>query len=454
MRLLEDIRIERMLTLALFGVALAVRLALFATEMGDQRHGSAEIYGSTALGFYNDGELTFREDEILHIREVPDNRSGDYRKFFVAGDRTIFTEFLPGPAVVLGILWKIVPWYTFAPYLILQIVLEAALIAWFYWVVSRYQRLLALLTALVMVVNIATIKRTLMMGYDFWPQFSVLVIFLGSLQLLREGRGAGRHVVLGVIIGLTFWFRNITTLLPFFLCGVVILTLKLRRYHRQRYALMRAAALMVPIALSLVLVSVYRHEVTGSYRPTRSTFWHTFFAGVGQFSNPYGVENRDASVWELGKRLNPGLAQYELGQMYRMPDSPYEQTLAQEARNFIREQPGLFLRNTIYRVGIMISPLLYQSGDLVPARLAGMLVPLGYLMVPLWLLGMFALYKEQKLIFLVAATIYGYFFLTFGWFYVVGRVILPFLFISVLVYLNGVAWIWHRIAGAEVDDRS
>ena len=38
-------------------------------------------------------------------------------------------------------------------------------------------------------------------------------------------------------------------------------------------------------------------------------------------------------------------------------------------------------------------------------------------------------------------SIYLYFFVAFSWFYVVGPVILPFLFISAISYLNGLAWI-------------
>ncbi len=423
-----------------FLLAVVVRLLLFATVFGDLRHGSARMYGSAAIGFVSGEGLTLHESEIEAILHAPDNRSGDYLGFHRPEDRKPLVEFLPGPAVLLGLLWKVVPVHNFAPYLLLQIFLDSLLIALLFVVISRVGNALALLTTLVMTVNIATIKRTLMMGYDFWPQFSVLVAFIGVLWLLSKDKGAGWYVLVGGLSVAAYWSRNLTLLLPLFLLPCLVF-LPRSRGVTWRTILRRSVMFGAPVLVCLVLVSAYRYETTGSARPTRSTFWHSFFAGVGQFSNPYGVDHTDPGVWDFGVRLNSELSQSNWVEQGLRPDSPYERTLRDQARRFLTEHPGLFVRNWVYRIGIMISPLLYTHGDLVPARLSVILRPLGFLMLPLWLVGMLALYRRDRTVFWLSGAIYAHFFLVFGGFYVVGRVILPFMFVSILVYFAGISFL-------------
>ncbi len=429
--------------LVVFLLAFAVRLLLFATVLGDLRHGSAPVYGSAAIGLVSGEGLTYHTSEMEDISDAPDNRTGDFMTLYRREGREHLVEFLPGPAALLGFLWKVIPVHNFAPLVLLQVLIDSLLIAMLFAVLSRVGNVLALLTALAMTINIATIKRTLMMGYDFWPQFGVLAAFVGVLWLLSKDKGAGWYLFVGCLAAVPYWFRNITLLLPFFLLACLVFLLKSHGLTWRTIA-RRSAVFVVPVLVCLALVSAYRYETTGSARPTRSTFWHSFFAGVGQFSNPYGIDHTDRSVWRFGIRLNDEFAGFDMGNMMaqgQRPDSLYEQTLKDQAKVFLTEHPDLFARNWVYRIGIMISPLLYTQGDLVPARLSEILRPLAFLMVPLWFLGMFALYRRDKAVFWLSATVYAHFFAVFGWFYVVGRVILPFMFVSILVYLAGLSFL-------------
>ena len=429
--------------LVVFLLAVVVRLLLFATVLGDLRHGSALVYGSAAIGFTSGDGLTYHRSEMEGILGAPDNRSGDYLDLYQPVDREPLVEFLPGPAVLLGLLWKAVPVYNFAPYVLLQVFIDSLLIALLFAVLSRVGNMLALLTALVMTINIATIKRTLMMGYDFWPQFGVLAAFIGLLWVLNKDKGAGWYLLVGCLAAIPYWFRTITLLLPFFLlvCSVFLLR---SRSLTWRTTLRRSVMFIAPVLVCLALVSVYRYDMTGSARPTRSTFWHSFFAGVGQFSNPYGIDYTDQSVWRYGIRLNNEFADFDMDNMMaqgQRPNSLYERTLKDQAKVFLTEHPGLFVRNWVYRIGVLISPFLYDQGELVPARLSAILRPIAVLMLPLWFIGMFALYRRDKTVFWLSAAVYAHFFLVFGCFYVVGRVILPFMFVSILVYLTGLSFL-------------
>ncbi len=176
-----------------------------------------------------------------------------------------------------------------------------------------------------------------------------------------------------------------------------------------------------------------------------------FFAGVGQFSNPYNLKSKDADIWNFGKKLNTEINKYSISELSKSPNNIYEKTLKNKAKEFIKRYPHLFIRNVFYRIGIMISPFLYKGGDFIPSSLFNILLPIGIVAFFLWFLGMYYLFKNQNLIFWLSASIYFYFFAAFGWFYVVGRVILPFLFINIFVYLFGIKFIITKLKEARLN---
>lgn len=434
---------KKRLLLIILLLSLSVRLGLFFTKWSDLRHGSALDYGSAAIGLHQGRGLTIHPDERRNIDSLPNNHGGDYLDFYSPENRLNFTEFLPGPAIIMTILWKVIPFHNFASYIILQILLDSILIVLLYAVFAETGKSAFLFASVIMAFNLPAIKRTLMMGYDFWPQFAVIVSFIGLYHAIYKNRPY-IFLLAGVLSGITVWFRSITSFLPFFLVFLIILYQKLKDRRPNRVILKNALLFILPVILLISSLSLFRYVQTGSIRPTRSTFWHSFFSGVAQFPNPYGIRSSDDEVWRLGQQLNPELEGMSLSEMYKMPDSPYEQTLMREASRFIKEYPHLFIRNILYRTVIMISPFLYRGGDFIPASLYGALIPFGIIALLLWFLGMNYLYRNLNLIFWVSASIYVYFFITFGWFYVVGRVILPFLFMNILVYIFGLMTIVEK----------
>ncbi len=433
--------------LLVFVLALGVRLGLLMTVWDDLRHGTAALYGSTAVGLTLAGSLSFQPEEIERIEALPDNISGDYLSFYQESGRRTMTEFLPGPAVLTALLWRVFPSHNFLPYLVLQSLLDALLIVLFLAAMSARDRIMAWLVTILMVLNLGTIRRTLMMGYDFWPQFATMALFTGVLWGLHRRKGPAWYLLPGIAAGLAVWFRGIVTFLSFFVAGAMFLQPWFARAAARRRRLLGASLLLLPVVLAIGSLMLQRLDLTGNPRPTRSTLWHTFFAGVGQFDNPYGLESDDRSVWQFAQRLSPELRGESLGQMYSLPDSPYEKVLRAEATVFIREHPLIFLRNIAYRIGIMISPLLYSGGDLIPARAGAALRPIGFLAIPLWLIGMLHWYRRDRLVFVLAATTYLYFFLAFSWLYVAGRVILPFVFVAFLIYLGGLREVLLVVGG-------
>jgi hypothetical protein len=424
-----------------FCLALAVRLGLFFTVFHDLQHGSAAIYGSAAVGIYNGAGNTINESEVLTLRKLQSNLHGNFLATFHEEPRIPQTEFLPGPAVLLASLWKIIPIYNFAPYLIIQSAMEAILISLVGLMLARKNFVLATSTVGVMILNLPVIRRTLMMGYDFWPQFTVLVLFAGVLALDRWRYKSWQFLLMGLLSSVAIWCRDITTPLPFFVAALLVYVLRTRERMGWGKTVGKTVLFLGPVILSIALLAQYRYETTGSYRPTRSTFWHSFMAGVGQFPNPYGIVHNDRSVWEFAKKVDPILEGESLARMYQMPNSPYEILLEKIAFEFITEHTALFVRNALYRAAIIISPPLYRDGDFLPRNISHLLFPLGFLLLPLWVLGMIYLRRSLPLVFLLSLVINIYFIAAFSWFYVVGRVVLPVMFINAMIWISGIVFL-------------
>jgi hypothetical protein len=437
---------EVKLAALLFCFALAVRVGLFFTVFHDLQHGSAATYGSAALGIYNGVGNTVNHSEIQALRQLQTNLHGELLTMFHREPRMPQTEFLPGPAVLLASLWHVIPIYNFAPYLIIQSVADAILIALVGFLLARKNFTLAVFTAGIMVINLPVIRRTLMMGYDFWPQFAVLVLFVGVLALERWGYKAWQFLLIGLLSSVPIWCRDITTPLPFFIAALLVYILRTRERMGWVKAAGKTMLFLGPIILSIALLAQYRYETTGNYRPTRSTFWHSFMAGVGQFSNPYGIVHNDRSVWEFAKKVDPALEGESLARMYQMPNSPYEILLKEFASDFVVEHTALFVRNALYRAAIIISPPLYRDGDFLPRSFSRLFFPLGFMLLPLWFIGIVYLRRNFPLIFLLSVVINLYFIAAFSWFYVVGRVVLPLLFINAMVWISGILFLdrWFR----------
>jgi hypothetical protein len=298
--------------------------------------------------------------------------------------------------------------------------------------------------------NPVAIKYTLTMGYDFWPHFCVLVNFIGIAIALKKQKPSFILFLTGILTGITIWSRSITSILPFYIPIFLLLYWRLKDKVKYKKIGINIALYLLAVIIAMASLSVYRYEQTGSYRPTRSTFWHSFWAGVGQFSNPYDLPSNDIAIWKFGQKLNSELKNYSLGEMYVNPNSPYEQTLKAEAFHFIKGHPHLFVRNIIYRIAIMISPVMYQGGGMIPKSLAPYVLPIGIALLIIWSLGMCNLFKQCRPVFWLSVTIYSYFFSTIGCFYVVGRAILPFLFINIFVYLFGLQFCIRSVKRSKV----
>ncbi|MBC8386448.1 MAG: hypothetical protein H8E13_00105 [Actinobacteria bacterium] len=425
----------------IFILSLSTRIILFHSLWGDRRHSTAKIIGSVAIGFYHGEGITYQISEIDNINKIKSNSSGNYLNYFTREGRQNLIQYLPGPSILLSLLWKIIPCYNFSPYIYLQIIIDSILIAFFYIFFKKISGSIICATALLMASNpIVISKSVLIMGYDFWPNFCVLINFIGIWIYLRNYNHFSILLLVGFLSALTIWFRSITSFLPFLITFLILYYLKSSEKLSLKKAIIAVSYYILPVIISILLLSVFRYNQTGNYRPTRSTFWHAFMTGVGQFSNPYNLVSDDEVIRNFARKLNEDLKTASYAEMHYSSNSQYEATLKKEAIHFITQYPQIFVRNIVYRIGIMISPTLFKGWGALPKQLIPFLFPIGFIILLVWFLGMYTLFENHKLLFFLSLTIYLYFFAMFSWFYIVARVIYPFLFINVFVYLFGIKY--------------
>jgi hypothetical protein len=436
-----------------FLAALVIRLTLFGTVWDNLKHGSSGSYGSGAVGLVKEGRFTTTQEEK---DQIYDSKNMNEMNFLDLYDqltpRTLQTNFLPGPAYLLFILWKIFHIYNFTVLIILQAILESVMIGLMFNILSKFNKPVAFIVSCILVLNFFIIRLTLSAGYDFWPIFAVMVYFAGLLYVINTSKLKKIKIFLlaaSILGGFTIWCREITTPLSALMCVTVPFILY-RKFRTDIKAVVSASLYFVlPTLIILVSLSIYRYQLVDNMRPTRSIFWHTMWSGILCYKNPY-IEKpnplNDRHIWEFGKKLNPVLNNYQLDDMYDLPDSPYEQTLKKEYFIFIKEHPFLFVRNFIYRTATILSPPFYTGGEHITRTKYLLLMAAGFFFLILWFFGIISIYRENRDLFYIIILFFLAFIIPFGLTALMGRVMLVHLFINVIVYLFGIKWILYRIA--------
>ncbi len=403
------------------------------------------------MGLFKEGKFTTTQYEEDHIYDSKNMSKMNFLELYIQDKpRTPHTLFLPGPAYLLFILWKIFHIYNFTVLIILQVILESILIGLMFNLLSGFNKTIAFIIACVLVFNVLIIRLTLSAGYDFWPIFAVMVYFAGLLYVISSSNIRKIKLILlatSILGGFAIWCREITTPLSALMCFMVPFIL-FRKFRTDIKAVLAASLYFIlPTLILLVSLSIYRYNLVDNIRPTRSTVWHTMWSGILCYKNPY-IEKpdplNDKHIWEFGKKLNPELNNFELDDMYDLPDSPYEQTLKKEYFIFLQEHPLLFARNFIYRTATILSPPFYTGGKHVTGNENLLLVAAGFFFLILWFFGIINLYRENRNLFYIIVLFFLAFIIPFGLTALMGRVILVHLFINVIVYLFGIKWILYK----------
>jgi hypothetical protein len=429
------------LAVTIFIISFIIRSFLLVLSYDNLKHGSASYFGSQAIGLYrNKGSTT----NIVEMGKIisENNLSGNYLNFEDNSERENLTIFLPGTGFVIYLLWKIFPVYNFSTLLFLQILIDSIIISLFSMMFYKMNKKLGVLIAVILLFNIVCIKRVLMVGYDFWPQITVLISFILIYNMLNTNK-TYYYILLGLINAVAIWFREITILL-LIVASTLILFINYKKGIKIKDNIKKTSVMILFFILSISLLSFYRSNISENARPTRNTLWHSVLVGIGQFSNPYDITANDISAWEFAKKNEKSLENKELWDMYNSPNSEYEIFAKSKSIDFIKNYPHLFIRNTIYRTAIILSPLLYSDGDFLPVKYQKIFFVLGLILLPVWFLGIYQIYKYNKILFYTIIILVVNTIISFSWWYVVGRVIIPILFTHFIVYLFALKYFYDK----------
>jgi len=432
---------------AIFILAVLIRISLFVLFYSNERHNYAEFYGSAAIGLSHGKGLTYNFEEVSKIEET---KNTDFTQNF--NDFTSFKERhkwlygLSGPVYAIYLLWVITHIYNFFPYIILQILLDSIMITFLYIVAKKYlSRLVVYVLLFSLLFNPAAISDTLCVSYNFWAPLSVMIGFFGFLYAFSVEKNNHIFFLTGLFTAITLWFRDIINFLPFFLAFAIVFYYVFKKKTNPRKIFNKFVMYLLPVLISISLLSINRYQNTGSFRPTQTFFWHAFFAAVGQFDNPYGIKDKDEVIWAFGSKLNPEIKMDDQFKYSENTSNIYEETLKKEGFKFIKEHPFIFIRNMIYRTGIMIAPTFFIVSGQYFSWIFNDIVAIfiSIILLILWILGLYHLFKTKSPLLYVIIPVYLYFFSIFSWYYLVGRVVLCFAFINIILYMYGLMCIYN-----------
>lgn len=401
------------------GVVLLLRLLTLVFLFPSTRHGFAADHLSAAVGILEGRGPSSAWSEVRYVREHPSNLTLNLDDVYFPLLRSTVDMVLPLPSYVMAAVWKLCGTRSALAYLLFVILAEiAALIPLFALLGPRFGERAIWVLALLLGLNVGLGRVVVSVSYDPYAYLGSLLAFSAGVLLL-ESRSALRMFATVALSAITILGRELNLLLY----PVIAAFATWRAYRTKSTDLFRRAVVfMIPFVFVVGLTALSRYATTGNPRPTRSVFWHTLWAGVGQFPNPYGLTISDDSVFDFARTIDPGLRLEDYSDY--SPDSRYEAVLRVRAQTLFKEHPWLLIRNGVFRTAIILSPGFYADGDMIPKRFGGIAAALSLLGTSLMVLGAIKVRKIAPSFFwMILLTLLAQV-ASFCWFYTVGRVML------------------------------
>jgi hypothetical protein len=178
--------------------------------------------------------------------------------------------------------------------LALQLVFDIALTAFVYFVFSHWNVALGFLAAYLYASNGIFYDLVSFAYYYYWD-IPLTFVVLGSMLLAyqRPSEATAWLALAAVALGCGVWLRGSWWPLSLFLCGVAVWKPSLRK------------KLVVPLVLFAIIAApaVVRSTLArGQLTFTTRAVWHVALVGLGYYPNPYGLEAKDTTVFELTRQ--------------------------------------------------------------------------------------------------------------------------------------------------------
>jgi hypothetical protein len=219
--------------------------------------------------------------------------------------------------------------------LALQLVADVALTGFVCFIFAEWNFALGLLAAYLYASNGIFYDLVSFAYYYYWDiPLTFLVLGAALLAYRRPSQTRGWLALAGVALGCGVWLRGSWWPLSLFLCGLAVWTPSLRRH------VLVAFILFAVIALPLVVRST---RARGTLTFTTRAVWHVALVGLGYYPNPYGLEAKDGTIFELTRK--------KYGVTFRSEDYwVHDQAARQEFMSIWRADKGFVIRSFLGRL--------------------------------------------------------------------------------------------------------
>jgi 4-amino-4-deoxy-L-arabinose transferase-like glycosyltransferase len=275
---------------------------------------------------------------------------------------------------------------------------------------------------------------------DIWVTFLFILTVYLLIRNFRSEEKWRRYVAIGVSSAVVAMMRSTTV--PF----IVFLSLVFLVVKPKKGFIFASCVLVVSFLVAFSPLLVRNYVVFHKIMATRGAFWHSFWGGVGQMPNPYGVKEEDTDIARFALTLDPS-AKFETEQ--------YEQALRGEAVKLVTQHPGWYATSVARRAFFFLFPkigreLFFQQvpeqnkvGVINTAFPPWLPMLFEALITVLFLFGCWVVRREWKMLLLILAP-YVFTLCSLAPFYVTGRNIANVYFVVLLLASVGMVWLWGR----------
>lgn len=350
--------------LAVVVLALAVRVIAFSSAMHQERfyHSGQDIQTEIGRNVMQGNWLRFDVRNFLAYRELLRNHPTGWVDFnnFEEGseeDLSSISHVDFGYGVLAGLIWRIWGKIDWMPVICLQIIIDSLMCVLLYFIgQSIGSRRKGLLVAVLFALFPLEIRLAILPHYDIWVSFFYICsVYLLLQEQKQESKWSSLALILGlgILSACTAWVRSIIVLFPV----IIGLYLLLRG---QSYKWVKVILLLVTFSCAYVIPKAYHTYIdSGEFRITRGTMWFSFYVGLGQFKNDFGMDGTDGSAVSYCVEKDPKL----VDKNYFYNWQRYEELLEPRVKEIIRENPLWYVGTVLKRAGVILFPGLYYHKE-------------------------------------------------------------------------------------------
>ncbi len=290
---------------------------------------------------------------------------------------------------------------------------------------------------------------------DAWVTFLFIVSLLYLMTVVRADASARRitfaSVGIALFAAMVCWMRSTVLVYPVFLAAALFILLPFRSAWKQ--------ACIVLAVFAIAYAPFVLRSAADFDKPmaTRGALWHSFWGGIGQFPNPYGVVEDDQKIYAFARSVDPSI---------RFDSDAYEQLLKRQAFGLFRDHPVFYASTVLRRAAVILFPragraVLMQAGPQTGRTGAlnrlGSAVEWGLYAVDiavgvLFLYGIWV-YRRKPAILIIALLPLAYTVVTLAPLYVTGRNIANSYCSEMLLASVGAIFLFHRLRPVRSDSR-